>query len=107
MVDHIVKVAVPIFNAAFPGCQAIFLFDNASNHSSYAADAHRVGNMNLHSGGNQGVLREHGKGLPQSMSFSSNYYNRELAGKPKGICAKRAQFVARTRFGIVVSNHTQ
>ena len=34
MVDHTVKVAVPIFNAAFPGCQAVFPPDNASNHSS-------------------------------------------------------------------------
>ena len=88
MVDHTVKVVVSIFNAAFPGCQAVVLSDNASNHSSYAADALRTGNMNLHPGGKQGVLREGlmlGKGLPQSMSFSSNYYNRELAGKPKGI----------------------
>ena len=27
----------------------------------------------------------HGKGLLQSMSFPLDYYNRELAGKPKGI----------------------
>ena len=27
----------------------------------------------------------HGKGLPQSMSFPLDYYNLELAGKPKGI----------------------
>ena len=27
----------------------------------------------------------HGKGLPQSMSFPLDYYNRELAGRPKGI----------------------
>ena len=26
----------------------------------------------------------HGKGLPQSMSFTKDYYNRKLAGKPKG-----------------------
>ena len=34
------------------------------------------------------MLREafiHGKGLPQLMSFSQNYCNRELAGKSKGI----------------------
>ena len=82
------KVAVPIFNATFPGCQAVFAFDNASNHCSYAADALRVENMNFHPGDKQGMLREgfmHGKGLPQSMSFAKNYYNRKLAGKPKGI----------------------
>ena len=57
MTDHTVKVAAPIFNAAFPGCQAVFLFDN---------DALRVGNMSTHPGGKQGILREgfmHGKGL--------------------------------------------
>jgi len=32
MVDHAINVAVLIFNAAFPNCQAVFLFDNASNH---------------------------------------------------------------------------
>ena len=88
MVNHTVKVAIPIFNAAFPGCQAVFLFDNASNHSTYAADALRVGNTGLRPGGKQGVLREgfmHGKGLPQPMSFPLNYYNRELTGKPKGL----------------------
>jgi hypothetical protein len=51
MVDHTVKVAIPIFNATFPNCQAVFFFDNAFNHSSYAADALRVENMNLNPGG--------------------------------------------------------
>jgi hypothetical protein len=40
MVDHTLKVAIPIFNTTFPGCQAVFFsFHNASNHSSYVADA--------------------------------------------------------------------
>ena len=55
-------------------------------YCSYGADALRVENMNLHPGGKQGMLREafmHSKGLPQSMSFAKDYYNRELAGKPK------------------------
>ena len=78
----------PQQHATFPGCQAVFAFDNASNHCSHAADALRVENMNLHPGGKQGMLREafmHGKGLPQSTPFAQDYYNRELAGKPKGI----------------------
>ena len=33
MVNHTPRVAVPIFSAAYPGCQAVFLFDNASKHS--------------------------------------------------------------------------
>ena len=88
MVNYTAKVAIPIFNATFPGCQTVFAFDNASNHCSYAADALRVEKMNLHPGGKQGMLREalmHDKGLQQSISFALDYYNRELAGKPKGI----------------------
>jgi len=57
MVEHTVKVAIPIFNATFPNCQAVFFFDNASNHSSYAADALRVENMNLNPGGSRRVAR--------------------------------------------------
>ena len=88
MVDHTVKVAIPIFNAAFPGCQAVFLFDNASSHSSYADDALRVENMNLNPGGKQGWLRDGfilGKGIPQPMNFPADYPNGQLAGKQKGI----------------------
>jgi hypothetical protein len=82
------KVAIPIFNATFPGCQAVFLFENASNHSSYAADALRVDNTNLHPEGKQALLRNgfiHEKGIPQPMKFPAHYYDRDLAGKPKGI----------------------
>jgi len=88
MVDHTVNVAIPIFNAAFPGCQALFLFDNASSHSSYADDALRVENMNLKPGGKQGWLRDnfiYEKGIPQPMRFPDDYYDRELAGKQKEI----------------------
>ena len=77
MGNHMVKVAIIIFNTAFPGCQAVFIFDKASNLCSYAADALRVKNMNLHSRGKQGVLQEafiYSKGLPQSMSFAKDYY---------------------------------
>ena len=88
MVDHTVNAAIPIFNAAFPSCQAMFLFDNASSHSSYVADALRAENMNLPPDSKQGMLWEgfmHGKGQPQSMSFPLDFHNLELAGKPKGI----------------------
>lgn len=66
--------AIPIFNATFPNCQAVFFFDNASNHSSYAADALRVENMNLNPGGKQAWLRDgyiHDQGRSQSMKFPS------------------------------------
>ena len=88
MVDHTVNAAIPIFNAAFPSCQAMFLFDNASSHPSYVADALRAENMNLPPESKQGMLWKgfmHGKGQPQSMSFPLDFHNLELAGKPKGI----------------------
>ena len=87
--------------ALFPACQAVFLPDNASNHS-YAPDALRVENMNLNPGGKQSILREafmHRKGRPQSMSFPPDYHSLELAGKPKeikrvlkerGLCPERS-----------------
>ena len=53
MVNHTAKLAIPIFNATFPGCQAVFAFDNAFNRCFYAADALRVENMNPHPGGNK------------------------------------------------------
>jgi hypothetical protein len=43
--------------AVFPGYQALFLFDNARSHASYAEDALLVRNMNLGPGGEQKHLR--------------------------------------------------
>ncbi|RGB27074.1 hypothetical protein C1646_630769, partial [Rhizophagus diaphanus] len=31
----IVECAIPIFEARFPGCQALFAFDNASSHATF------------------------------------------------------------------------
>jgi hypothetical protein len=31
MVEHTTRVAIPIFKYAFPDCEALFAFDNASN----------------------------------------------------------------------------
>ena len=39
MVEHAVCVALPIFRYAFSNCQALFAFDNASNHCSFSEDA--------------------------------------------------------------------
>ena len=46
-------LAIPLFEAQWPGHQAVFLFDNATNHTAFAPDALRVASMNLSSGGNQ------------------------------------------------------
>jgi hypothetical protein len=86
MGDHTIKIAIPIFREAFPGCIAVFAFDNASNHARFASDALRVDKLNEGPGGAQHSLREgfiHHKGLPLVMQFPSTYHNFLLAGKQK------------------------
>ncbi|KAG0639784.1 hypothetical protein HOY80DRAFT_1072166 [Tuber brumale] len=39
LVNQVLQVAIPIFEWVFPGCQALFLFDNATSHSAFADDA--------------------------------------------------------------------
>ena len=88
MVEHTMKVALPIFRWAFPGCQALFAFDNASNHSSFAPDALVVSRMNRNPGGKQPLMRDgfiYSKQRPQSMVFSDNHPILSLRGKAKGI----------------------
>jgi hypothetical protein len=51
MVEHTTQVAVPIFKYAFPDFEALFAFDNASNHCAFAADALVASKMNLLPGG--------------------------------------------------------
>ena len=45
--------ALPIAEALYPGYSLLFLFDNATNHSVYADNALRIGNMNKRLGGKQ------------------------------------------------------
>ena len=87
MVWHMVHIAMPIFKYAFPNCQALFAFDNASNHCCFTPDALVASSVNLYPGGKQPHMREgfdHGRGLPQTMVFPANHPNIALRGKPKG-----------------------
>ncbi len=86
MVDWAVKTATCVFSYAYPGCQALFAFDNSSNYSYYANDALLVGNINLSPGGKQSILRNGFNHMTQevhSMLFSDNHPNLSLWGKPK------------------------
>ena len=49
--------AIPIAEALYPGYSFLFMFDNATSHAVYAADALCSGNMNKSSGGKQPLLR--------------------------------------------------
>jgi len=47
MMEQLTNKAIRAFERAFPGCQALFGFDNAKCHQQYASDALGTGNMNL------------------------------------------------------------
>lgn len=88
MVEQTIKIAIPIFRHSFPGCQALFAFDNASNHTSYADDALVVDRMNLTPGGKQSRMRNgfiYDQNRSQSMVFPIDHPDVTLKGKPKGI----------------------
>lgn len=88
MVEQTIRLALPIFRYAFPGCQGLFAFDNASNHCCFAPDALIVSKINQNPGGSQPLMRDgfiHSKQLPQSMVFSQNHVISRLRGKAKGI----------------------
>ncbi|PWW79104.1 hypothetical protein C7212DRAFT_153062 [Tuber magnatum] len=82
VVNHTLNSAIKIFEAVYPGYQGLFLYDNASSHSSYADDALRVQNMNLGSGGEQAVLRD-GYFIKNGVQTIQKMVNNE--GIPKGI----------------------
>jgi hypothetical protein len=81
VIRHTVDVAVPMFEATFPGYQALFLFDNASSHAAYADDALLVQHMNLAPGGEQKRLR------PGFMNGDKSQVHPMVdeAGQPMGI----------------------
>jgi len=85
---HSRHVAISIFKYAFPNCEGLFAFDNASNHSAFAADALVVAKMNLMPRGKQPPLRDewdHNRDLPQPVVFGQNHPDPSLRGKTKGI----------------------
>ncbi|RPB02023.1 hypothetical protein L873DRAFT_573273 [Choiromyces venosus 120613-1] len=71
-----------MFEAVYPGYKALFLFDNASSHSSFAEDALRVQNMNLSGGGEQATMRNGYFFLKGTRTIQSMVYEN---GIPKGI----------------------
>ena len=88
MVYRTIQIALPIFQVAFPGCQALFAIDNAFNHSCFASDTLLATKINCGSGGAQPLMRDgfiHLKKCLQSMVYSNNYPHYELREKAKGL----------------------
>lgn len=84
-----IKSAIEIFEAAHPGCQALFIFDQSSAHASLPPDALKAFEMNKSNGGKQRkqcdtIIPQSNpdprfRGQPQKMMTSS--------GQPKGLQA--------------------
>ena len=73
---HVIEVALPMLRKIYSGYQFLFLFDNSSNHGTYADDALRVQSMSLKPGGlGQKLLRPgymHGDPTQvQAMTYST------------------------------------
>ncbi len=87
LINQVVKRAIPIFEARFPGYQILFAFDNASSHSAFSPDALIAKHMNLNPGGKQPKMRKtyFGEEIPQDMIFPLDYHIPELCGQPKGL----------------------
>ncbi|RPB06843.1 hypothetical protein P167DRAFT_477684, partial [Morchella conica CCBAS932] len=81
------------FEAAYPGCQALFLFDNATSRSFFAEDALRVRRMNEGPGAEQAHMRdgywfkENGEKVVQAMDYDKEDMSVpiNLRGESKGL----------------------
>lgn len=80
VVDQLLSRAIPVFEKLHPGCQALFLFDNSTNHGCFAPNSLRVNNLNM------------GDGLKKGTRFMRDtYYNERKqslkteGGEQKGI----------------------
>ena len=80
------RKAIAIHKEKYPDYDALWAFDNSSNHNCYAQDALVVSKMNLGSGGCQARLRDTVfNGVTQTMIFPDDYPDESLRGKPKGM----------------------
>ena len=88
MVWQTLRIAMPIFQYALPECQALFAFDNVSNHCCFAEDAFIASNISLNPGGRQPRMREE-KALtmqedyPTHLFFLTTIRTSHFAVRPK------------------------
>src|SRR3954449_7001538 len=64
MIKQVRDKAIPIFEKAFPGDTALFLFDNSSGHACKAPDALVANRMNMKPKGKQPKMRATVMGVP-------------------------------------------
>ena len=87
LIEQMKTKAIPTFEAAHPGCQALFIFDQSSAHASLPPDALKAFDMNKSNGGSQ----RHQKDtiIPQSNPFPEFRGKVQKmmtdSGEPKGL----------------------
>jgi hypothetical protein len=80
------KKAIAIHKEKFSDYDALWAFDNSSNHNCFADNALLVSRMNLGPGGQQALLRDTiFNGQKQTMVFPDNHPDMALRGKAKGM----------------------
>ncbi|PKB93889.1 hypothetical protein RhiirA5_303669, partial [Rhizophagus irregularis] len=57
LIEQVKIKAIPIFEAQFPNCIALFAFDNSLNHAAFKSDAFVTSRMNLKPRGKQPKMR--------------------------------------------------
>jgi hypothetical protein len=58
LIEQVKTKAIPIFEEAHPGCQALFIFDQSSAHAALPPDALKAFEMNKSNGGKQRHQRD-------------------------------------------------
>jgi hypothetical protein len=86
LIKQVTKKAIPMFEAVFPGCVAVFAFDNSTNHGAMSENALCADRMNVGPGGKQPIMHPTRFGpnnTYQSMVFGPDHP--QNANKPKGM----------------------
>ncbi|CAG8770341.1 14203_t:CDS:2, partial [Rhizophagus irregularis] len=97
LLEQIECKAIPIFEALYPDCIAVFAFDNISNHTAFSKDALVASRMNLNPGGKQPVMRNTYFGPNnqlQTMVFPITYHDEKLYDCKE--CKEKIQDISRT-----------
>lgn len=58
LIDQEKNLAIPVFEEAHPGCQALYIFDQSSAHASLPPDALKAFEMNKSNGGKQWTQKD-------------------------------------------------
>jgi hypothetical protein len=85
LLEQIQTQAIPIFERAHPGCQALFIFDQSSAHASFGPEALNAFDMNWSNGGKQ--RKQHNTIIPNDDTVP----NAAVRGKPQSMVTETGE----------------